>query len=331
MNPILLYLAWKTTRRAKPHVRTGERRLSGLLRVGSYALLCSLGLAGVVAHKAQADVGSAALSMGRELAETTRSLEGGYTARLNGQAFHLGEQVSERSVGEILDRAEQACTEAPGALTELFESMPKSGKLAGGKPYKLEGSFAHGVVRNGTDKDGVVMCFLGDPEHPRSTADALAAFAKSQDLGDLGKLRYVYAKRDPQGKTRVTTAWTDEHFSLRAISEGGETSGHDGVVPRPEGARRLLTAELDGAPQSTNVFTTDAGVGQVVAHYDETLEKAGFRRLTPTAEGQTLRVYFRDGFEVLVAAHTEEQKTVFAVTEQKAQSKNVKNVLEVSP
>ena len=331
MNPILLYLAWKATRRTCPTTGKTSSRFAGALRVVGYAGLVTAGLGMAAAHKARADVGSAALSMGRELSQTTTDLRGGYTASLNGQRFHLGESVEDAPVAAVLDDAEKACAESPGAFAGLFEAMPKKGTLKGGKAYSIEGSFTHGIVRNGTEKDGVVMCFTQDPKHPRGTVESLSAFASSQDLGDLGKLSYVYAKRGANGKTHVTRASTDEHFSLAAITTGGETHGHDGTVPRPAGATRILTAEIEGALQSTNVFTSDAKVPAVIAHYDETLKKAGFTRLTPPSSTHTLRVYFRDGFEVLVAANAQDEKTVFAVTEQKFQSKNAKSVLEVSP
>jgi len=330
MNPILLYLAWKSTRRAAAGAGRPSR-VRGALRVAAYAAFVTAGLGLAAAHKARADVGHAALDVGRELAETTHGLDGGYTATLNGQRFHLGESTTDASVSAVLEDAEKACAERPGALAGLFEAMPTKGTLKGGKPYHLEGSFTHGIVRNGTDKDGVVMCFTGDPEKPRSTTEALTAFAETQDLGALGKLRYTYAKRDAAGKTHVTFASTDAHFSLAAITTGGETLGHDGAVPRPAGSRRILTAAIEGAPQLTNVLESGDKVEKVIAHYDETLKKAGFERITPPSSTHTLRLYYRDGFEVLVAARTQDDKTVFAVTEQKITSKNAKGVLEVSP
>ena len=51
--------------------------------------------------------------------------------------------------------------------------------------------------------------------------------------------------------------------------------------------------------------------------------------MTPQAEGQTLRAYFREGTDVFLAVRTVDGKTGFAVTENKALSPKSKNVLEV--
>lgn len=327
MNPILLYLAWRATRRAS--VRTPSR-LAGAARVTAYVALLAVGLGAVSVRKARADVGSAALDLGRELGGTTHGLEGGYTAILNGQRFRLGESHTASPVGAVLDAAEAGCRAQPGALAGLFEAMPEKGTLAGGKPYKLEGSFTHGIVRNGTEKDGVVVCFVGDPSARRPATEALAAFAASQDLGDLGELRYTYAKREGD-ETKVTVASTESHFRLRALSTGGEELGRDGAVPRLPGAKRILSAEIEGTPQLTNVLVSEKSEREVVAYYDQTLEKAGFLRVTPPSAEHTLRLYHRDAFDVIVAARADDGRTVVAVTEQRFGSKSAKSALEVSP
>lgn len=326
MTPLILLLVARSARASR-----AKRRVVGAAKVLAYLGAVTAAFGVVVAHKAHADVGGQALSLGRELATATDGLEGGYTAVLNGQRFQLGETTTDASVPQVLDAAESTCTASPGALDGLFAAIPEKGTVKGVGDYHLEGSFRHGIVRNGTEKDGVVVCFEGDPAKPRRTAEALAAFAASQDLGDLGKLRYVYAKRDADGKTRVTVARTGEHFSLKAIAEEGEASGHDGAVPRPSGARRVLTAELEGASQTTNVYLTDAPVAQVVAHYDSTLGTAGFVRVTPPAADQTLRVFSKDGFEVVVAVRKDETSTVLAVTESRPGASKKSSKLEVLP
>ncbi|MFO0638301.1 MAG: hypothetical protein U0183_03745 [Polyangiaceae bacterium] len=326
MTPLVLLLVAQSAKASR-----AKRHVVGAAKVLAYLGAVSAAFGVVVAHKAHADVGGKALSLGRELASSTQGLEGGYTAVLNGQRFQLGETTTDARVSEVLDAAQATCEASPGALGGLFAQMPEKGTLKGVGDYHLEGSFRHGIIRNGTEKDGVVVCFEGDPAKPRGAAEALAAFATSQDLGELGKLRYVYAKHEPDGKTRVTVARTGEHFSLKAIAEGGEKEGHDGAVPRPEGARRVLTAELEGVSQTTNVYLTDAPVATVAAHYDSTLGKAGFVRVTPPAADQTLRVFSKEGFEVIVAIRKDEEKTVLAVTESRPGAAKKTSKLEVLP
>jgi hypothetical protein len=323
MNAVLLFLAWRASRN-----RTSGIRWKGVARVGSYGLLATAALTGTAVTAAKAEVGGSALQMGRELSAVAEEATSGTTAVLNGQRFHLSDSTTAKPVVEVLDGIEKACRDNPGGLAPLFEAMPKNGQVEG-KSYTLPESFSHGVVRNGSEKDGVVMCFVGDGNTRKNSLEALADFAKSQDLGDLGKLRYVYAKREKSGKTRVTLAWTDEHFSLKAVTAGGEEHGKDGIVPRPSGAHRLMTAEIQGVSQSTTVFETAMKAEAVVSYYDETLAKAGFVKMTPQTEGQTLRAYFREGTDVFLAVRTVDGKTGFAVTENKALSPKFKNVLEV--
>jgi hypothetical protein len=93
----------------------------------------------------------------------------------------------------------------------------------------------------------------------------------------------------------------------------------------------VLTAELEGASQTTNVYLTDAPVAQVVAHYDSTLGTAGFVRVTPPAADQTLRVFSKDGFEVVVAVRKDETSTVLAVTESRPGASKKSSKIEVLP
>ncbi len=324
MYPILLYLAYRATRKTPSSVRW-----KGVVRVSLYGLVAAAALTGSLVSSARADLGGSALEVGRELSVVATDATPGTTAVLNGQSFHLADSTSDKSVKEILDGIEKSCRDNPGALAAVFESAPAKGQVEG-KAYELPESFTHGIVRNGSDKDGVVMCFVGDKKANKGGLEALAAFAQSQDLGDLGRLRYVYAKRETTGKTRVTVAWTDEHFSLKAVSTGGEEFGKDGLVPRPTGAHRLLTAEIQGVSQSTTIFETAMKPEAVVAYYDETFVKAGFMKMTPPAEGQILRAYFRNGMDVFLAVRAADGKTGFAVTENATHSPKAKNVLEVS-
>ncbi len=326
--PILVYRAHRARRAARagaarptpppssPATAPAPNRRGGLARVAAYVGLVALTLGALGARRAQAEVGHEALAFGRELGTLTEDGAGG-TVRLNGERFHVAERAVAGSVSETLDTYERACRERPGAVAELFEALPAHGSVHG-QGYTLPEAFSHGVVRHGSEREGVVVCLLGDPKSRRGLAAALGAFAASQDLGALGELRYAYARRvEGAGSagTRLTLAWTDASFDLKKLTSGGEATGDDGRAPRPSGARRLLVAEVVGAPHVTRMYECDSPPTAVAAHYDGALMGAGFQRLTPTSQAHVLRAYFRADLHVFVAIRRQGERTVFAVTE----------------
>jgi len=320
VHPLLPVLAFQALRAARarrsPEAQlASRRRLHGALRLGAYAAIAALSLGALGARTARAEAGSAALSLGRELGALAgeQGDAAATTVTLNGQRFHVAESATPRTVREALDTVERACEERPGALADLFAAVPARG-AAGGIPYELPASFTRGVVRNETEREGVVVCLVGDARRPLPAA--LGAFARSQDLGDLGRVRYVYARRAPAAtSTALTLAWTDAHFDLKKIGAGGEEDGTEGRAPRPPGARRRLVAEVEGTPHATRFYDTAAPVADVTAHYDRALQDAGFQRFTPASREHVLRAYFRPDLHVLVAVRREGERTVFAVTE----------------
>lgn len=320
MHPLLPLIALQALRAARarrsPAAQlAGRRRLHGAFRLGAYAAAALLALGAIGTRTARAEAGSAALSLGRELGALTAE-EGdgaGVTVRLNGESFHVAESATSHTVREALDTVERACQERPGALAGLFSAVPASG-TANGLPYELPGSFTRGIVRNETEREGVVVCLVGSGE--RALSASLNAFTRSQDLGDLGRVRYIYARRAPGASTTaITLAWTDAHFDLKKIGAGGEEGGSEGRTSRPEGARRWLVAEVAGTPHATRFFSTAAPVAEVTAHYDRALGDAGFQRFTPASREHVLRAYFRADLHVLVAVRRDGERTVFAVTE----------------
>lgn len=262
MHPLLPVLALQALRNFRsrrslaaggapePRVAHGHR-VPGALRLGAYAAVAALALGAIGARAAHAEAGGAALSLGRELGALAaeRGDPGGATVRLNGQAFHVAESATSRTVHEALDTVERACRERPGALSDLFAAVPARG-TAGGLPYELPASFT-GIVRNETEREGVVVCLVDGARRPLPSA--LKAFAASQDLGDLGRVRYVYARRATDGATTaLTLAWTDAHFDLKKMAQAARTTA-------PKGARLAHPARGAGSsPRSTARLTRPA-------------------------------------------------------------------------
>jgi hypothetical protein len=114
-------------------------------------------------------------------------------------------------------------------------------------------------------------------------------------------MRYAYAKKTPDG-THVLVAWTDEHYSFASLAaeDGHDAPGTDSaIVPRPAGARRLLSAEIAGTQYSVRVFESARPVADVTAEYDAAMKKLGF---TPLADKKNPNEsgFLRGGFVVTV-------------------------------
>jgi hypothetical protein len=86
-------------------------------------------------------------------------------------------------------------------------------------------------------------------------AARLQAFSESGDLGDVGELRTLWARRRGK-KTHALLVWTEgsarlgDLFPTVGDSPGADPEG----FPRLDGARRVLSARLDGEPYAFTLF-----------------------------------------------------------------------------
>ena len=97
--------------------------------------------------------------------------------------------------------------------------------------------------------------------------------------------RYVYAQPGAE-RTQVVRFWTDGPLDLEALlPEAGDAPGSDAPdVPRPPGARRILSARELGEPQQITLYETGgAAPRDLAAWYRERLAAIGWRPLEPAA------------------------------------------------
>jgi hypothetical protein len=173
-----------------------------------------------------------------------------------------------------------------------------------------------GTQRAGDDDEGVVLCLVGSQSSGRELAAAFESFARTSDLGALGKMRYAYATRTASG-THVLAAWTGEHFAFGALAPAGagDAPGTDSpLVPRPRGARRLLSAEVARSSYAVRVYQSTQTAEQTIAGYDDAMNASGFQRLADEQRPGE-RGYLRGGLVVIVTVERHGDGAVASVAE----------------
>ncbi len=293
----VLLVAW---RNARGFNSARAAKVRGIARASGVVLVAGLGIGLFATHTAKADIGAASLKFGREIAPL--ATDGANEVRINGQSFFLREGSTDADVTTILNEFEARCVEDKGALGELWSAIPKANMNVAGK--KLPASLQSGVLRTQSHPgEGVVLCITKGQNSAKDYKEAFTSFAESQDLGDLGKLRYVYA-RAKVGGTRVVTAWTEDSFSFKKIANAdGTAPGSDSQLPRPEGARRLMTAEVVGTPYGIRIYEVSKTPEEVGVFYDHWASKTGdWRTVAPEHPEGTLRTYFQGQTQVVITA-----------------------------
>lgn len=286
--------------------------LPRVLRVSAYLACVLAAITFVEASRARAAIGEAALEAGDELAKMGDAIGPRNRVRLNGEELDVASAMVDDAPSAVIDRFEAECRAHAGALArelEELETAAKGAKVAAA----LEGANAGvGIVRRDRGDRSAVACLARD--EATGIVSALNAMVKTGDLSKLGKLRYVSAERAAGStKTHVVAAWTNGPFRIAALVPSREDAGRDAPgsdapdVARPVDARRLLTANLEGAPYGVRVYDARASVGGVLAGFDREMPARGWAANPAFASeldkrGQAGRAFAKDGADVLVFA-----------------------------
>jgi hypothetical protein len=109
--------------------------------------------------------------------------------------------------------------------------------------------------------------------------ERLQQFARTGDLSNVGKLRYVHARQTGEGRSHVVTAWTDGTFDVSALmpKNGEDTPGADSMfLPRPDSAVRILTADVQGVPYALRLYDAAGAPADVLARYEAGMLENGW-------------------------------------------------------
>jgi hypothetical protein len=297
-----------------------EWRLVKLARLAAYCAAVSLGIGLVAARSVYGDVKSTAFSMGKELGQlgdvgTKRPL------RLNGEPIYIASTTEDVSVKQVLDDTEARCKLASAGMVEELEHLSETLKKQ--LPAHVGGSRAAGILRDDRGDSGVVACLVREDGQPAGgVADVtarLASLMKTGDLSALGRLRYVFAEKTKSGRTHVVAAWTDGPFNLYALlpAAGKDAPGSDPAhAPRPPGAQRILSADVEGMPYAVRIYDTPATPAEVVKVYDDEMRGRGWEpAFGVPGEGPDQRAYTRPGADLLVITSRDRERTLVSIIE----------------
>jgi hypothetical protein len=267
------------------------------------------------ARSARADLGEAAMGVGRQLAGFEDLTGQSYRVLLNGEPIQVSTTLVALPISDVLSRFERHCQSR--SVSRELEQL--SATLEAPVMGEVDTS---GIMRRESRKEGLVACLAArDSEH--SLSQRLQRFAETLDLADVGLLRYAYARATPSGKTHVVVAWTDRAFRLESLvtaKPGDDAPGNDVVGgARPTESVRLLTAAVEGAPYSARVYDSRASAERVLAGLDTDMEKKGWRRLLGKAgDPPDTRAWNREGRDVLAFAYPSENGSVISMVESSA-------------
>lgn len=284
------------------------RTLPKVLRLAAFlSCVCALVLAASARAVAQ-NAREGLLAFGHEMMRYAGNGSMGAERRLsvNGAEVRFATGSSEDSVRAVLEYYEARCAEHDGGLAAQVEELQAgtraavAGALAG---RAQRGRRSPATLRGGGENQGFVACL--DARGARFTVDELTRrlrrFGETGDVSDVGHLRYLYAERAENGRTRFIGFWSEGRLAVREMfpttgdAPGGEIEG----VVRAPGLRRLLLAREEGEPYGVAIYAGATDREQAERHYREAMTRDGWTLLplrggAPDLQGQTMLAFERD-------------------------------------
>lgn len=309
LAPLALYAV---ARKVAPGSLTTDR-IRGAMRVIGYFGAISAFALGYALHVAKADVVQEQMTLGRDLAPLADLLKDEHTVLVNGERAHVSTAVTRDDVDAVLDRFEASCRENASPLADGWKLVQEKDREDAKKA--ITGA---SIMRQSTKTEGSLACIAKGKRSGDSFLAAAQGFAKSGDLGALGQMRYVYAQRGSDGTTFVLTAWTDDSFSLKALTPkaGEDAPGSDSAnAPRPPHAQRIIATAIEKTPFVVRAYTSTDTPDAVLAFYDGELAKAGWACGSPAETATIARSCTRGGVELTVVAGDHDGKTLVSLTE----------------
>jgi hypothetical protein len=294
------------------------KHVRGMLRVAGYLGITSLVFSAYSVKVARAEMQNTTLTLGREMAQLASPKNHDVTPiTLNGQHIYLGSSISDEEPSAVLDRYEGICKADPGQPARGWTEVEK---LNGGPVENAPELGKTGFMRSGDNREGTVLCFVRGENTGATVQESFANFMQTGELGALGKLRYVYARKTANGHTHVLTAWTESKFNFAEMmpEEGKDAPGADfAEVPRVPNGVRALSASAEGLPYGINVYKTPDAPAKTLAFYDDTMVKAGWRGYNPELSeeehGTQGRAYIKEGVVLTVSTKVQPEGNFVAL------------------
>lgn len=296
-------------------------RLFAAARLLAYCFVVFSVLGVLALRSAYGDMKESALVIGRQLSQFGDLTGHTHRLMLNGEPINLASAMTDQSVKRVLDRFQAACKRGEVGLAKDFQHLPEALRK---KALAKAGESEVGIMRKENDGEGMVACLVrGKDQANTPIAKRLKEFAKTGDLSSVGFLRYAYARRTPAGHTHVITSWTDGSFHIfnMAPMDGSEPPGTDPPhAGRPHGAKRLLSASIEGTPHSVRVYDCPSQPEAALSGFDAQVSKKGWKAIPFVAsESPGARAYSRKGADMLVFAAPEGDRSVVSIVESRSE------------
>jgi hypothetical protein len=284
-----------------------------ILRLTAFIAVCGGVLAYVDYRSAQASVMEHLLGIGQRMApylDDAKSTEGPRQVRINGVKLLVAAGHTDQPPQFVRRWYLERYASKGDGLDGVAGDMKRRGIL----PPDMQ---ALNQLTFGDDnRGGMAALDFGEKLSMDALRKRVEKFVKSGEVGDLGKLRYVYYEKNGRGGTRFLTVWTDEHFKLDRLmpTERRDADGSDlPDVPRYPGTIRVLSAEEHGMPQRVVVYDGPGSPEAAELFYRARMVSLGwhgddtFARLAKKQGKTSLRFDNEKGHEVVIDLSPQEK------------------------
>jgi hypothetical protein len=281
------------------------QRAAGAVRVSILVAIMGAISGAWFTSRAKAEASREGFRLGKDLAPLADLLDGQYEISLNGENLYLSNTTTKQSVTKVLDRFVAQCKTNGGAIADQMGDVARAWHLS---PEETDSVLTNlSIVRDEADGEGVVLCFARNKE--QMAIDALREFAETQDLGALGKLRYVYARPEGEGATHIMTVWTEGSFRMAHLlrEAEGRVAEDVRIVPRPPQSRFVFDASIRQTPYGVRVYRSTTPVSDVSTYYDAEMGSRGWDIAKPPVAGGEVRGYLKEGVTVVVSTMRDDE------------------------
>lgn len=299
--------------------KTSQSLLARVTRLGAFLLFAQTLFTALAAHGVRAEVQDLMLSVGSQMMQVGERIGATTprTLRVNGAQIRLRIQHTDaQTLDDVLDHFETHCRSRNGRFYEQLKTGRTKGKLDEQGLGLLDG-----VLRVENDESGAVACLDVGEERgsPESILERARRFTETGDAASFGDLRYVRAERRNDGGVFVVMMWTDGPLNIREMfPREGDAPGIDfSDLPRPPGARRILSAWEEGQAPALNMYESSAhSAEQLERHYRSELPKLGWEFMTPPSKEPRSRgaLIMRDGVTVTLSHMSVTERKVGVTT-----------------
>lgn len=288
--------------------------MKGVRLFGFVTLLALIGV-GVTFTRVRGQVGEQMISMGESLMRYERAerQDAPRELRLNGQSIMITSGTSPDDLGVVLDEFERRCRAHNADLQAQIRAASAQDFF---------------VMREQRDDVGAVGCL--DFGRDITAAELLGRstrFRESNDLHDLGDLRYVYARTLDEGRgVHFITFWTTGSLNFDEITGHGgneDVPGEDIVgIPRPPRSRRILDAyERGGNQRVVSYAGSSMTEWELEAFYREALPQAGYHLIEAPADAPPVQM------EAILLSAERDDRITFLVLDTDRHGHGVASVL----